>query len=174
MPRRTSKPPAVPARRARVGRTSAFDGALRYLARRAHSRAELWRKLVRRGYAEDEVEDALARLVDLGYLDDAGFAGGHVRRRSARLGPLALSAELAARGVDREVARQAVDSLSREAQLSAALRLVARQAGRNRPAGYKELLDSAGAKLLRRGFSAAIAREACRAVWQGTGNRAEA
>jgi SOS response regulatory protein OraA/RecX len=116
----------------------------------------------------------MARLVDLGYLDDAGFAEGHVRRRSARLGPLALSAELAARGVDRDVARQAVGSLGREAQLAAAVRLVARQAGRMSPAGYKELLDSAGTRLLRRGFSAAIAREACRAVWLGTGGRAEA
>ena len=116
----------------------------------------------------------MARLADLGYLDDSEFAEGHVRRRSARLGPLALSAELAARGVDREVARQAVGGLSREAQLTAAMRLVAREAGRRLPAGYKELLDSAGARLLRRGFSAAIAREACRAVWLGTGNRAEA
>ena len=116
----------------------------------------------------------IARLAEQGYLDDAGFATGHVRRRSATLGPLALSAELAARGVDREVARKAVVGLSREAQLAAATRLVERQVGRSRPAGYKELLDSAGARLLRRGFSLAIARDACRAVWVGTVNTSEA
>jgi SOS response regulatory protein OraA/RecX len=108
------------------------------------------------------------RLADLGYLDDATFAAGHVRRRSASLGPLALSAELAARGVAREVARQAVAGLGSRAQLAAAVRLVTRQAGRKLPASYKELLDLAGTKLLRRGFSASIAREACWAVWRGT------
>jgi len=116
----------------------------------------------------------MARLAELGYLDDAGFAAGHVRRRSASLGPLALSAELAARGVDREIARAAVANLSQEDQLAAAVRLVARQAGRTPSAGYKELLDSAGARLLRRGFSPAIAREACRVVWRGTVPQAEA
>ena len=110
----------------------------------------------------------MARLADLGYLDDTAFASGHVRRRAATLGPLALSAELAARGVDREVARTAVAGLSHEDLLAAATRLVARQSGRKAPAGYKELLDSAGTKLLRRGFSLAIAREACQAVWRGT------
>jgi regulatory protein len=115
----------------------------------------------------------MARLADLGYLDDAGFAAGHVRRRSASLGPLALSAELAARGVDREVARQALSGLSPQAQLAAATRLAAKDAGRKRPAGYKELLDSAGPKLLRRGFSSSIAREACWAAWRGTPDTSE-
>ena len=116
----------------------------------------------------------MVRLTELGYLNDAGFAAGHVRRRSASLGPLALSAELAARGVDRDVARTALAGLSLEDQLAAATRLVERQVGRGRPAGYKQLLDSVGARLLRRGFSLAIAREACRAVWVGTVDLADA
>lgn len=159
MPRRSSKPkaPAVPA----------FDAALGYLARRAHTRAELRRKMGRRGYEEAEIDEAMVRLAGLGYLDDAGFAERHVRRRSASLGPQAISAELASRGVARAVARQALAGLSAEDQLAAATKLVARQAGRKRPAGYKELLDSAGSRLLRRGFSPGIAREACRLVWVG-------
>ncbi len=158
MPRRSSRPPSG----------SAFDAGLRYLARRAHSRSELDRKLRRRGYGEDDVEEGLTRLAELGYLDDASFAAGHVRRRSASLGPLALAAELVARGVDRRVTSQAVAGLSHADQLAAAVRLVQRQAGRQGPASYQKLLDSAGSKLLRRGFSPGIAREACRAVWLGT------
>lgn len=116
----------------------------------------------------------MARLAGQGYLDDVAFAEGHVRRRSAKLGPFALGAELAARGVDRDVSRGAIAQLSREAQLAAAVRLVALQAARRRPAGYKELLDTAGARLLRRGFSLGLAREACRQVWLGTVGQAEA
>src|SRR5437762_13870930 len=98
MPRRSSraraaKPPAGPA----------LDAGVRLLGRRAHSRVELRRKLGRRGYVVEEIASALARLVELGYVDDRSFADGYIRRRSGSLGPLALSAELAARGVARPV-----------------------------------------------------------------------
>ena len=97
-----------------------------------------------------------------------------MRRRSATRGPLALSAELAARGVDRESADRAVAGIDAEAQVAAATRLVERLAGRKSFAGYRELLDSVGSKLVRRGFAPAVVRAACRAVWERTANPAEA
>lgn len=141
---------------------------MRLLAGRAHSRAELRGKLARRGYEEGDVHAAMARLAELGHLDDALFAEGHVRRRSRSLGPLALSAELAHRGVDRRLAAEALEGLDLPAQVAAATRLAERLVARKRPPGYRELLDSVGAKLLRRGYSMGVAREACRVVWDGT------
>ncbi len=137
------------------------------LARRAHSRAEVRRKLGRRGYGEEEVESAVERLVELGYLDDRAFAEGHVRRRSAALGPLALSAELAARGVDRGLADSALGEFDEESQLTSATRLAERLFGNKAFAGYREMLDSVGPKLLRRGFAPGVVRSACRQVWDG-------
>jgi len=117
----------------------------------------------------------VTRLSELGYLDDASFAAGHVRRRSTTRGPLALSAELSARGVDRRVADAAIAAagFDRPAQVAAATALAGRLAGHHRPAGYRELLDTVGAKLLRRGFSIAVAQEACRTVWRGTAGTSE-
>jgi regulatory protein len=172
VPRRSSKP--GPPGRTSTPQNSALDAALRLLTRRAHSRVELGRKLARRGYEEDEIQGALTRLGELGYVNDAEFAAGHVRRRSTSLGPLALSAELAARGVDRHTAGAAVRAFDRPAQVAAAIRLAERLCGRIRPAGYNELLDAVGARLLRRGFSPAIAREACREVWSGTAGTSDA
>ena len=155
---------------------------MRLLGRRAHSRVELRRKLTRRGFDPEEVENALRRLSEQGYVDDASFAAGHVRRRSANLGPMALSAELSARGVDRVVAGAALDGFDRPAQVAAATRLAERLAvhapgGRRAhlsgSAGYRELLNSVGAKLLRRGFSISVAQEACRTVWAGTAGGSE-
>lgn len=161
MPRRSSKAPPPTG--------TGYDAAVRLLARRAHSRAELRRKLGRRGYGDDEVDGAISRLAEHGYLDDAEFAAAHVRRRSASRGPLALAAELAARGVDRRAAGAALEGFDRDSQLAAATRLAARLSRAKRRQGYRELLDTVGAKLLRRGFSMAVAREACRAVWFGQG-----
>src|SRR5439155_1649062 len=107
-PRHRSGPRLVPRKSSKKPLAGALDTGLRLLARRSHSRFELRRKLGRRGYEEAEVDAAVARLVELRYLDDRSFAEGHVRRRSATRGPLALSAELAARGVDREPADRAV------------------------------------------------------------------
>lgn len=164
MPRRTSKAPDRPA----------FDVAVGLMARRAHSRAELRRKLARRGYAEDEVAAAVARLAEMRLQDDGQFAAGHVRRRSASRGPLALSAELAARGVDRDLVDEALVGFTAEAQLAVAIDLAGRLAGRRRQAGYQELLDTVGTKLVRRGFAPGIVRSACQAVWHGTDELAEA
>jgi regulatory protein len=156
---RTSRP---------VSPVGALDAGLNLLSRRAHSRFEVRRKLGRRGYREEEVESAVLRLTELGYLNDRAFAEGHVRRRSSGLGRLALSAELAARGVDREVADAALGDLDAERQLASASRLAERLFGRKTFSSFHEMLDSVGPKLLRRGFPPGIVRAACRAVWNGT------
>ena len=143
---------------------TAVDTALRLLARRAHSRAEMRQKLARRGYEEDEVGSAMARLTEIGYLDDAAFARGLVRHRSATRGSLAVSAELAAKGIDRRGTAEALAELDPESQLASATRLAERMCPRGQEIGYREMLDRVGVKLLRRGFPSGIVRAACRAV----------
>ena len=164
MRQRSSRPPSV----------GVLDAGLNLLSRRAHSRVEVRRKLSRRGYGEDEVESTVLRLAELGYLDDRAFAEGHVRRRSSGLGRLALSAELAARGVERAVADAALGGLDADGQLASATRLAERLFARKTFAGYREMLNSIGPKLMRRGFSPGTVRSACHAVWHGTHNQPEA
>jgi regulatory protein len=168
VPRRSSSHPKAPPTE------PAYEVGVRLIARRAHSAAEVRRKLDRRGYRDPDVEEALDRLRGAGYLSDEEFARGYVRRRSRSLGPLAISAELGARGVDREVAASAVARLSPTIQVRAAHRIARRLAGHTRSASYRELLGDVGAKLLRRGFPMDVARQACRAVWEGTPEEAEA
>ena len=96
VPRRSTKPaPTV----------SAFDAGLRMIVGRDHSVAELRRKLGRRGYPDVEIDAAQERLMANGWLGDRRFAERYARRRSRSLGPMAISAELAARGVDRDTRR---------------------------------------------------------------------
>jgi regulatory protein len=147
---------------------SALGSGLRLLAWRAHSRAELRAKLLRRGCPPDETEAALARLAELGYLDDQSFAQGLVRRRSRLRGPQALAAELAAKGIDRSQAADALAGFDLEAQVESASRLAERLCARQPVSTYREALDRVGAKLLRRGFSSRVIRAACRTVVAAT------
>lgn len=121
-------------------------------------------KLARRAYEENEVASAMARLIEMGYLDDAEFARGLVRRRSATRGSLAVSAELAAKGIDRQGVAEALAELEARSQLESAIALAERMYPQGAEIGFREMLDQVGVKLLRRGFPAGIVRAACRAV----------
>ena len=141
---------------------------------RAHSRDEMRQKLARKGYTSEEVDAALARLGELGYLDDLAFAEGLVRVRSASRGPRALSAELSRRGVGRAQADRALSRYNSALQLASAMRIIERTYGKREITDYREMLDRVGNKLLRLGFSTTIVRGACRAVLSGTPADAEA
>ena len=95
------------------------DRALRIIAARARSKAELRRALVRKGEEPELVDRAIDRLSAQGFLDDAAFAqsftrhkvlgGGQSRRR--------VQAELARKGVSREVTDAAIDVVFEEEQV---------------------------------------------------------
>lgn len=146
---------------------------MRLLSGRAHSRVEIQRKLARRGYSPEEIDSTLARLDELGYLNDLSFAEGLVRVRSASRGPRALSAEMARRGVGRAQADRALAGYSDALQLASAMRIIERTYGKRQITEYREMLDRVGNKLLRLGFSTTIVRAACRAVLAGTSPQPE-
>jgi regulatory protein len=80
----------------------AFRTLLRGLERRSFARADLARRLVRKGHPRHAVDAALERAAGLGLLDDAAFALNYVQTRTARgRGPSRLTRDLMAMGVDR-------------------------------------------------------------------------
>ena len=123
-----------------------LEAALRFLEARARSEAEVRRRLIWAGYRPELVESAVARMRDLGILDDAVFARAWIesRDRARPRGERALREELRLRGVDgavitealeerRAVAVEAVEDLESEAappsaDEAAAERVIARNA----------------------------------------------
>lgn len=134
-------------------RLSCYDQAVKLLARRTHFRREIEDKLARRGYPPEEIGETLERLAARRYLDDAEAARQLVAGRLARpggYGRARLAAELAARGVDGEVARDVLDDLLPEDDLPAARAEARRWAG---GVGGKSP-EALARRLERRGFSA--------------------
>jgi regulatory protein len=76
--------------------------ALRFLARREHSRQELARKLTAHVAEGEDIEALLDDLVQRGWLSDARFAEQSIRAKSRRFGPLKLAQQLRSRGLDAE------------------------------------------------------------------------
>jgi regulatory protein len=76
--------------------------AMRFLARREHTRAELARKLASRAQEGEDVEALLDELTQKGWLSDARFAEQAARAKSRRFGPIKLAHYLKSRGVGEE------------------------------------------------------------------------
>jgi regulatory protein len=137
--------------------------ALRQLTVRARSRAELARTLAKKQVPEEVTKVVLDRLAEVGLIDDAVFArdwlaAGNRRQRSRR----ALLAELAEKGVDREVIEGAAAQLDADRDYLVARAYAERKLvslARLEPAvRYRRL---AGA-LSRRGFTASVVAQVSR------------
>jgi regulatory protein len=76
--------------------------AMRFLARREHSREELRRKLAPNAMEGEDLEVLLDDLARRGWLSDARFAEASIRSKARRYGPLKLTHTLRAKGVDEE------------------------------------------------------------------------
>jgi regulatory protein len=109
----------------------AREAAIRLLAQRARSEAELRQRLTRKGIAPAVVDRTLAWLDERGYLDDRAFAEAFVRDR-LRLRPrgrVGLIQELRRKGVDGDTAEAAADAvMTAEAVDDVALALEAARA----------------------------------------------
>jgi regulatory protein len=180
------------ARKARLERHAAetdptvvLNAAARFLEQRSRSIDEVRRHLTTARYSASLVESAVARLVELGMLDDRAFAQAWVesRDRARPRGAQALRRELALKGIDRETvaevlaerreaaanADDAADGTGRGADEVAAERLLRKsRAALMRVADPRVRRQRAYALLARNGFDPEVCRDlSARLIAQG-------
>lgn len=145
-----------------TGRSAdAFDVAVAALRRKERASAELADWLRRRGYRDDEVDDAIVRLIEARELDDERFARGYAEDKRALRGWGAerIREGLATRGIAEPVIEAALEADSEVAQVARAADLLA-----TRGRALSEESDRARALgfLTRRGYGYEVAHEAIR------------
>lgn len=144
----------------------AMNRALNILGYRARARGELGQRLLRAGYAEETVEEVLARLEELGYLDDEEFARERVRAGAHKYGPRRIFGDLRRTGVDEEVARKTVEEeFVGRSEFETALEIARRRynTGEDPGGAGLGLARRVYGFLMRRGYSAAVCAEVARA-----------
>jgi regulatory protein len=146
-------------------RQQAHEAALRLLAYRPRSEAELRFRLARRGLPPGAVQDAIERLRQQGLLDDDAFARYWVeaRQQSSPRGRRLLQQELAAKGVASETARRALATVADE---EAARRAAEKKASSLHGLDYPTFRRRLGQFLLRRGFPYETARGLVQELWR--------
>jgi len=154
-----------------------YDAALRFLAARPRSRAEVKRRLLRppagksfagdpaeRAMRAEQVERTLDRLADAGLLDDDAFAAYWAEQRD-RFSPRsarAITQELRQHGVDGATAAQATDA-SHDAEQ--AMRAARQRLYTVRTDDYATFRTRLGGFLQRRGFGYAVTAQVVRDLW---------
>ena len=137
-----------------------YEFAVRALSRRAHTAAELERKLRSRAARPESVDEVLGRLRERGWLDDERTAESHsyYRREYDSLGRRRVVGELRRRGIERATAERIVEQTYAESdELELIRRFLRRKLGR--PVGEARIDDRKELgrlyrSLARAGFSA--------------------
>lgn len=149
-------------------RSRAYRSATRTVASRAISASDLKLNLRRKGNDPEAINYAIARLTELGLLDDAQYAGMKARSiiRSKPAGRRFIEAKLRQKGIDQTIIQKTLDEeLQDQDPLEDALKLArryARSLSRNPdPEVRKRRLIG---RLARRGFDHDIVRKVVETV----------
>jgi regulatory protein len=127
-------------------------------------------RLARRGYAADQIQAVVARLIASRYLDDAEYARAWAIARAHRhsVGPARLARELRSRGIaEREVSGALREAFGErgatEVAEAAAVRKLKTLQGLDPEVARRRL----GAFLIRRGFAVEVVLAMCRKHFPG-------
>jgi regulatory protein len=147
----------------------AIATAYRYLNRRERTQAEMRAHLEGAGFDSDDVEQAIAALVEDGQLDDARFARLLVqdKRELEGWGSDRIRQVLLARGVETDQVEDALAAQGGGDELERALELLRRRF--SAPACDRRERDRALGVLVRKGYDVDLALEAIAAHARETG-----
>ena len=157
---------AVPPDDDRDPEATARGLCLRALTGAPKTRQQLADLLADRDIPDEAADAVLDRFTEVGLIDDAAFARAWVSSRSAGRGLArrALSAELRAKGVDPEVAADAVEAVDDDDERASARRLVDRKVVAmrrlDRVTATRRLMGMLARKGYSGGLAAAVVREA--------------
>ena len=135
-----------------VSSRRAYNKGLDLLSRRPHGTKELVKKLCEKGHEKESAEKACDRLLELGLLNDEEFARMLANELYERkgYGIKRIKQELVFRGIEREIAENAIESLDIDTQTRIILVIKKKYLNKiNDEKGIKRAVDG----LMRLGYS---------------------
>ena len=136
-------------------KNKAKEKAYRYLAGRAHSEKELRNKLVRKGFSQTVIDEAISDLKFQKYINDEAFVSSYVSTQMVNkpVGEILLRRELWQKGISEEIIDRAVqDAYVEKSQLEVARELLEKRIPRYKNLENWQKKKRLGDFLLRRGF----------------------
>ncbi len=142
----------------------AYDRAVRFLAQRPRSSAEVRRSLAEKQVSSTIIDDVLDRLEAQGYIDDLAFARYWIsnRQQFRPKGARALRFELREKGIAPSVIDEALVGFDAS---EAAYQAAQDKARRFRTLDKRAFKEKMGSYLARRGFNYEIASDVINRLW---------
>ena len=133
----------------------AFNKALHFLSFQMRSEYEVKKKLLDAGHGEAVVLEAIRKLENLGFLNDATYSKAllETKKRTMKKGPLAIRQDLKKKGIDKSLQDEVLESFTYKEQLELAIQLAEKEvrAGtRKTPMQVKQKIQDV---LMRKGYS---------------------
>ena len=142
---------------------TALVTAVDYLARQAHSEQKLREELARKGFHEEEIDAAIAWLIERGYLDDSDLCAEQFMYlyNESRNSVRQICAKLMQRGFDHDLVRSVVPEDTFERETATAERVLAMKF---KPTDkYQKMM----ANLYQKGFSVDVSHAAVQNFTEG-------
>lgn len=136
----------------------AFNKALHFLSFQMRSEYEVKKKLLDAGHGEAVVLEAIRKLENLGFLNDATYSKAllETKKRTMKKGPRAIRQDLKKKGIDKSLQDEVLETFTYEEQLDIAMQLAekeVRAGNRKTPTQVKQKIQDV---LMRKGYSFSI------------------
>ena len=88
-----------------------FNKALKYLSYKNRSTKEIYDYLIKKGFSETEINEAIEKLIEYKFLDDTNFSEIFIRDRQLKgRSKRMISYELKQKGINRDTAEKTLES----------------------------------------------------------------
>lgn len=88
---------------------SAFETGLYYLSFKSRTRQELENKLREKEYSEEDINEAMNKLISYNYIDDNNYAFSYIKANISKKSKKVIAIELRKKGVDNEAIMTQLD-----------------------------------------------------------------
>lgn len=145
----------------------AKERAIRLLARRPYSSAEIERNLRKKGFSDEVIAAVKEYLAEAELLDDTAFAAYWIEQRESfrPRSRMALRQELQQKGIDRDTISEALSEVD---ELESARRLATKQARRWNQLEETDFRAKLSGYLQRQGFGYDVVRAIVNETWLAT------
>lgn len=137
------------------------SAALRYLAYAPRTEHQVRQRLTRKGFTKNELDDLIADLHELGYIDDRRYAVEYAeaRFRNKGYGPSRIHRELVEDGVSRDYVTEAVAAAASADMYSMSAKNLAEKFSERVEGSLSERKKKLADYLIRRGYGYTLSKE---------------
>lgn len=141
----------------------AFNKALNYISYMLRSEKEIEDYLVKKGYDEETIVDAIAKLREYKFLDDKQYAVAFINTMKAKksVSKRELEYKLAHKGIKKEIIEQVIDdAYGYDQELEAVMKLVEKYYKKYRELDENKITYKVKSAIFQKGFSTDIIEDA--------------